>query len=52
MGRQTRKQKKKFRNIDNYKWMFRKLAVEEKRNGQNKIILSFKEAEQNIVMMD
>jgi len=48
MGRQTRKQKKKLRNIANCKWMFRELAVEEKKNGQDKGILGFKEAEQSI----
>lgn len=39
MGRQTRKQKKKFRNIAHCKWMFRELAVEEKKMDRTKVFL-------------
>ena len=39
MGRQTRKQKKKFRNIGHCKWMFRELAVEEKKMDRTKVFL-------------
>ena len=42
MGRQTRKQKKKFRNTANCKWMFRELAVEEKKTDRTKLFLILK----------
>ena len=42
MGRQTRKQKKKFRNTANCKWMFRELAVEEEKTDRTKLFLILK----------